>query len=513
MSFESSISAERLLSEEERRFLAHDVYRAGTLPDVAVRPRNADELQSVVRAAVANDYAVVVRGGGVSYTDGYLPTRERTVLIDTTDLNRILEINERDMYVTVEPGISWSDLHAKLGERGLKVPFVGTFSGLAASVGGTISQNANGMGSNGGGIAPESVIGVRVLDGRGEWVQVGVSGDPENRGNFRFFGADMTGLFTGDCGTLGVKAAVTLKLVRRRSAFQGASFSFQSFEALHNCMAELAGERLDEKSFGLDMALSQGQIAKQDASSTLAIAKNVLLSSPNLIVGLATLARMGLAGKKFLSAAPYAVHYIVEAHTDGEARQKITTLRGIALKHGQEIANSVPTVVRAMPFQPLHNMLGPKGERWVPLHGLIPHSKVSAFHQAFIDYVAEMKAEMDAKGVHVGAMFSTIGAGTFLYEPAIYWKDEVPEFHQKMMEADYFKALPTYPVNPDGAALVEKIRNHIITLMHQHGAAHFQVGKLYPYQQSLDAGAARLLKAIKAELDPKGLLNPGALGF
>ena len=57
---------------------------------------------------------MVPRGGGASYTDGYLPTTPRSILIDTSRLNRILEINAEDMYVTVEPGITWADLTARL---------------------------------------------------------------------------------------------------------------------------------------------------------------------------------------------------------------------------------------------------------------------------------------------------------------------------------------------------------------------------------------------------------------
>jgi len=164
-----------------------------------------------------------------------------------------------------------------------------------------------------------------------------------------------------------------------------------------------------------------------------------------------------------------------------------------------------------MPFQPLHNMLGPAGERWVPLHGLLPHSQVAGFHQAFTSYVAGKREAMAEKKVHVGAMFSSIGAGIFLYEPAFYWQDALTAYHERMMEPAYLAGLPRYPVNPAGAALVEEMRMAIIDQMHAHGAAHFQVGKLYPYGRGRDPGALALLRQIKAIVDPGNLLNPGAL--
>jgi D-lactate dehydrogenase (cytochrome) len=49
--------------------------------------------------------------------------------------------------------------------------------------------------------------------------------------------------------------------------------------------------------------------------------------------------------------------------------------------------------------------------------------------------------------------------------------------------------------------------------MQEHGAGHFQLGRAYPYRQRLSPQAISLLGAVKAELDPQGLMNPGALGF
>jgi FAD/FMN-containing dehydrogenase len=510
---ESIRSSGRLLPEHDSAFFAMDVYRARAVPRGVVRPETVDELRAIVMAAAGAGLAIHVRGGGVSYTDSFLPQHADSIVVDTGALNRIVAIDEQDMLVTVEPGISWQALDAALKPRGLKVPFVGTFSGLAASVGGTISQNANGHGSNAAGISADSVVAMAILLPSGEFVRTSTAGAAASGAYYRNYGPDLAGVFTGDAGTLGIKTAITLKLLRRKPAFEAASFAFPDFATLHGCMARLAAEKIEDKSFGLDLALSKGQIAKQDAGSMLTVARSVWRSSPNAMTGVRSLVGMAAAGKRVLAAAPYAAHYIVDGHDPVEARAKLGSLRRIAHGFGREIANSVPTIVRAMPFQPLHNMLGPDGERWVPLHGLLPHSRVTDFHAAFTDYVATQRAAMDAKSVHIGAMFSCIGASTFLYEPALYWKDGLTAFHERMMEPAYLARLPRYPANPEGAALVEEIRTHIIGLMHAHGAAHFQIGKLYPFTLERDAGALRMLRAIKAELDPDNLMNPGALGL
>jgi D-lactate dehydrogenase (cytochrome) len=507
------LASGRVLPDSDRAFLAMDVYRAGAVPRGVVRPETIAELREIVMAAAAGGLAIHMRGGGVSYTDGFLPRSADSIVIDTGALTRIVAINEPDMLVTVEPGISWQALDAALAPRGLKVPFVGTFSGLAASVGGTVSQNANGHGSNGAGISADSVVAIEALLPSGEFLRTSTAGAASTGALYRNYGPDLTGLLTGDAGTLGIKTAITLKLLRRKPAFAAASFAFPDFATLHACMARLAAEKIEDKSFGLDLALSQGQIAKQDAGSLLTVARSVWRSSNNTVSGLRSLIGMAAAGQRVLAAAPYAAHYIVDGHDPVEARAKLTSLRRIAYGFGREIANSVPTVVRAMPFQPLHNMLGPAGERWVPLHGLLPHSQVAAFHTALTAYVTAKRPEMAAKGVYIGAMFSCIGASTFLYEPALYWQDSLTEFHERMMDPAYLAQLPRYPANPPGAALVEEIRTHLITLMHAHGAAHFQIGKLYPYTQDRDPAALRLLHAVKADLDPRNLLNPGGLGL
>jgi hypothetical protein len=124
----------------EREFYSTDIYRAGKLPCAVVRPASTVEVSEVVKAAAGAGLSIVARGGGASYTDGYAPAEPDAVLIDSSRLNRIVEVNERDGYVVVQAGVTWAELNEVLKSRGLRTPFFGPFSGIAATVGGSLSQ-------------------------------------------------------------------------------------------------------------------------------------------------------------------------------------------------------------------------------------------------------------------------------------------------------------------------------------------------------------------------------------
>ena len=100
-------AAHVLTDATSRRFHAQDVHGSGVLPLAVVRPGSLEELAAAVQLVTAAGAAVVARGGGMSYTDGYLPVRAGSVTFDTSRLDRVVEINVADRYVTVECGVTW----------------------------------------------------------------------------------------------------------------------------------------------------------------------------------------------------------------------------------------------------------------------------------------------------------------------------------------------------------------------------------------------------------------------
>ena len=127
--------------------------------------------------------------------------------------------------------------------------------------------------------------------------------------------------------------------------------------------------------------------------------------------------------------------------------------------------------------------------------------------------MAERKAKMDRLGVWYGSMFSGIGSTGLLYEIALYWPGKPTPYHVDVLGAEYLAAQPQFADSPEASAFVEVLKADLVTLYQQFGAGHFQLGRTYPYQARLDPQAKGLMAAIKRELDPQGLMNPGVLGF
>jgi FAD/FMN-containing dehydrogenase len=508
-----TVGADHVLTDEaDRAFYAHDVYRQLAVPLAVVQPGTVDELGRIVGMATAEGVAVVPRGGGASYSDGYCAANANSILIDTSRLNRI-DIHADDMYVTVEAGVTWAALYEALKARGLRTPFWGPFSGLKATVGGSMSQGSVSLGSSLFGPSADSVLGMEVVLADGTLLKTGAAAAANGAPFFRHYGPDLAALFTGDTGAMGIKARITLRLIRTPAATMAASFGFDGFSSMALAMAAVAREGVAADTFGLNPRLQRAWLGRTNMKQSTDAAFAVFRNSRNPIEGTVKLLRMAIAGKRFLDRSEYSAHFVVEGVDAGHARSLLAAVRRAAGPHGVEVPNTIPTVVRATPFMPLYPIMGPAGERWVPLHGIIPFSQAEPFHRMLQALLARHAARMQALKIHDAAMFTTIGTTGFLYEPVLYWQDVRHLYHNRYLPEDYLRLLPQYPPNPEGRALVEELRDAIRGIFAACGAVHLQVGKSYPYMAGRDPRNAEMLKAVKAVVDPRHLMNPGSLGL
>ncbi|MHA1325402.1 MAG: FAD-binding oxidoreductase [Candidatus Helarchaeota archaeon] len=187
------------------------------VPDIVVRPNTAVEVAEIVKVANQTQIKIVPRGGGADLTGGAKPIGEGGIVIDLTRMNHILDIDLKARIVTVECGISWSELCNQLQkiEGGFYTGSTGPASGFSATIGGGLSNHSVG----GGGAAlygavTEQCVGLEVVLPTGEIINTGAKA---NRFMERAFcrlglGADYSGLFLGDVGIHGIKTKASLKI-------------------------------------------------------------------------------------------------------------------------------------------------------------------------------------------------------------------------------------------------------------------------------------------------------------
>lgn len=502
-----------LTGDADRQFYSTDVFRQARELCVAVaRPGTVDELQAVVRACAARRAPIVVRGGGASYTDGFLAVRPGTVCIDASRLKRV-DVNAAAMYVTVEPGVTWAELNDALKPLGLRTPMWGPFSGLAATVAGGMSHYAVNYGSGVYGISADSLVGLDVILASGELVSTGSGGGEGALPFFRHYGPDLAGLFVGDAGAFGVKARISLRLLKRPEGFAASSWGFPDGESCLKALMEVGKLGVVAQDFGLDPRQQKTALTRMESADPLQAAWSVFKSARSPVDGLLQVARMGLAGRNFLKNAVYSAHFSTEGLTDAEARQKLAAVRAIAARYGAEVANSIPMYFNANPFMELLPILGPNGERWKPTHGVLPFTAVLKHHADFEALLTEYRDRMQQHRVQLTRMLMTFSTNAFIYEPTFLWEDAQSVYHQRMYPAALLPKVPKHGDNPAGRALVKELKGRIQELCEKNGASHMQVGKDYPYLRTRKAGTRELVVALKRLLDPDNLMNPGALGL
>ncbi len=206
----TALGNDRFIEDRDILSLAgQDIFYRGDPFLAVVRPGGAEDIRRLVDIVRANKLHLVPRGGGASYTAGYLSSRpDRAVQVDLRGMNAIREINARDLYAIVEPGVTWQALDEALAPLDLEIPFRGPVSGRVATIGGAIAQNAIFYGTGRHGTAADSVIGIEAVTGTGAILRTGSFGVETARPFLRHFGPDLTGLFTADAGVMGIKTAI-----------------------------------------------------------------------------------------------------------------------------------------------------------------------------------------------------------------------------------------------------------------------------------------------------------------
>lgn len=498
---------------ESRALHGSDLLAEGADCALVIRPNSVERLQQAVALIAQSGLAIAPRGGGLTYVQGYTPTDRRYASVDLSRLNRIVDLSETDMVITVEAGVTWKQIHEALTPLGLRLPFFGTFSGSRATVGGGLSNGALFLGTARHGTAAEAVIGLDIVLADGSLLRTGqmaVANAP--RPFLRSFGPDTTGLFVHDAGAFGIKARASLRLIRAPKATGFLSFGFADQASGIAALAEVGRSDLAEDAYLMDPDKTRLALAGEtDLLRDAKVLGKVMKQEGGLLKGLKAGARLAFAGRDFIDAGCHSLHLVLAARSEAALEADMAAAREIAARFGgKALPDSIPRAGRADLFNPVSAMvLGPEADRWIALNAKVAHSDALALAEAVETIIAHHKPALDAAGVVVSRLLTVMGTHAFSYEPVLNWRDAWLPLHRDIVGTGH--PLPEPAAAPDARALVMQVRAELIAAFARLGACSNQIGRTYPYASVLRPESRALLEGIKAVVDPHGLMNPGAL--
>jgi len=217
---------------DDLRSYGYDASLDRALPDVVALPGSAREVADVVAACVDRGYPFVARGAGTGLSGGAL-AEGGGVVISTTRMHRILELDALNRLAVVEPGVPNAEISAAAAAHGLR--FVPDPSSQAVcTIGGNIAENAGGLHCLAYGVTANHVLGVEVVTADGELVSLGGK-------TVDTPGYDLLGCFIGSEGTLGIVTQATVRLEPMHEASRTLLAVYDSIENASRAVSDIIG--------------------------------------------------------------------------------------------------------------------------------------------------------------------------------------------------------------------------------------------------------------------------------
>lgn len=415
------------------------------LPDIVVWPQTTAEVSAILTYANAARLPLTAWGAGTSLEGNSIPVRGGIVL-SFQQMNQILALYAADFQVTVQPGMLYKDMNKILAQSGL---FFAPDPGANASIGGMVANNAAGIRTVKYGATRDNVLALEVVLASGEVLRTGTRSVKQSAGY------DLTHLFVGSEGTLGIVTEATLKLAPLPEHFSAVIAAFPTVEIAAEVVFTIIGSGLEPTA--LELLNPQAiTVINTEADFNLAVA-------PTLFMEFSGPSEASLAEELAL------VESICRDHGGGSFQSGV----------GREVRNRL--------WQARHRFFETSQRYYPDCDYLL--TDVAVPISRFPTLVAaanQIMSRLNCQGTIIGH------AGDGNLHTAIFFR----------------------PDDAEARAHAAQVNDHLVeqalmlggTCTGEHGVG---LGKQKYMLAEHGSVALNLMRQLKATLDPNGILNPG----
>ena len=419
-------------------------------PDAAVWPATAEEISAILKLANKDRFPVVPRGAGTSLAGLAVPEKGG-VILDLGRMNKIISVSVTDRLAVVQPGVVYADLERALAPHDFFFP-PDPASGTVATLGGNVATNAGGIKGAKYGTTKDYVLSLQVVLPDGRVMRTGSKCMKSSSGY------DLTKLFVGSEGTLGVVTEITLKINPKPSLSSTAMATFEDLEDAGRAVSEI-----------MHSGVLPSALEVVDQQTLIAINQNTDLNLPE-------------------------VEAILIAETDGHTREETQFQLNKVIEIFKK--NNASTVKQAATKEEAEALWTARKSAYAVMSRInnslavedlsVPMSKVPNI----LKTISDLAKKYDLKIPTVGH------AGDGNLHPTISYDGTNPDEVKRVEQAS--------------AELFEKVIELGGTLTGEHGIG---LAKAPFMHLEHDPVAMDVMRSIKKSFDPNNILNPGKMAL
>ena len=419
-------------------------------PEAAVWAQTTEQVAAILKLANTHKIPVTPRGAGTSLTGSAVP-RKGGIVLDMSRMNKILNISIEDRQVIVQPGVVFDDLNHKLADSGFFFP-PNPASGKVATIGGNVATNAGGVKGAKYGTTKDYVLALEVVLPDGSVLHTG------SKTMKCVSGYDLTRLFIGSEGTLGVVTEIALKIDPLPQASMTCTATFDSLPQAGKAVSAI-----------MHSGIVPSVLELMDSPSLQAVNKATDLNLPEV-----------------------AAMLLVE--TDGFTQHEVDWQMEIVI--GALESNGALKIARASTVEEAEKLWAARKA----IYGVLTRLNYNVLAEDIvvpISKVAEMLEAVIEVSRQSGIMIATVAhAGDGNIHPVIVYDGTDPDEVEKVkkVEADLYKLA----IELGG------------TLTGEHGVG---MSKAAYMGMEHDPVFMKVMNGLKDLFDPNAILNPGKLGL